>query len=218
MRNSLLESIHQWVVTIPVGKILYEDFCDLISLISQNDGNAPDRDGLLKLQSELDLSCIQTAATLLDRLRLQPLDGSTGSEFNLGISRQFSKYGNFFVGALEKATSPDVDSLNDRASGQSRPAPSTTKEQGNVRELAITGISNMLSANIDAGLRHCLSMGYHDDPRMRATFALIFTRVLRQGVRFDSLEPVSSQPRRSRLCEVRLSVSLKVFLTITTLL
>lgn len=154
------------------------------------------------MQAELDLSCIQTAATLLDRLRLQPLDGSIGPEFNLGISRQFSKYLNFFVGALEKAISADVDSLNDRASGHSRPTAGTTKEQGNVKELAITGISNMLSANVDAGLRHCLSMGYHDDPRMRATFVLIFTRVLRQGVRFDSSEAASSQPRRSRLCEV----------------
>jgi hypothetical protein len=60
----------------------------------------------------------------------------------------------------------------------------------------------MLSSNMDAGIRHCLSFGYHDDARMRAIFLLIFTRVLRQGARFDGTETVPTQPRQRKLCEV----------------
>lgn len=78
-----------------------------------------------------------------------------------------------------------------------------TKEQGLVRELAITGISRMLSSNMDAGLRHCIVQGYSDDLRMRCTFTLIFSKVIRQGARFDGIEAAASLPRRSRLCEVR---------------
>lgn len=78
-----------------------------------------------------------------------------------------------------------------------------TKEQGLVRELAITGISRMLSSNMDAGLRHCIVQGYSDDLRMRCTFTLIFSKVIRQGARFDGIETSISSPRKSRLCEVR---------------
>jgi hypothetical protein len=78
-----------------------------------------------------------------------------------------------------------------------------TKEQGFVRELAITGISRMLSSNMDAGLRHCIVQGYSDDLRMRCTFTLIFSKVIRQGARFDGIETSATLPRRNRLCEVR---------------
>lgn len=58
---------------------------------------------LVKLQSELDFACMQTATILLDRLRLQALDGSIGPDSNLAISRLFIKYLNFFVAALEES-------------------------------------------------------------------------------------------------------------------
>jgi len=60
----------------------------------------------------------------------------------------------------------------------------------------------MLMANMDIGLKHCLIYGYHDDPRLRGTFLLIFTRVLRLGGRFDGLESIIAQPKQRRLCEV----------------
>ncbi|KAG8833280.1 Ras GTPase activating protein ira2 [Serendipita sp. 399] len=184
VRNSLLDSIHQWVNTT-----------------TDEWAGTNDQEILLKMQAELDVSCIQAAATLLDKLRLQPLDGATGLDTGQAISRLFSKYLGFFVAALEKLGAPE-DSMSDRGSAASRPGNALNKEQGNIRELAIMGISNMLSANMDAGLKHCLSYGYHDDPKMRATFILIFTRVLRQGARFDGVETAPTQPRQRRLCEM----------------
>jgi len=74
----------------------------------KNEWTANEQDLLAKKRMELDFGCVQTAATLLDRLRLQPLDGSTGSESSLAISRLFTKYLNFFVGALEKAVASEV--------------------------------------------------------------------------------------------------------------
>ncbi|KAG8870177.1 Ras GTPase activating protein ira2 [Serendipita sp. 405] len=184
VRNSLLDSIHQWVTTL-----------------SEEWTGFNDQEQLLKMQAELDVSCIQAAATLLDKLRLQPLDGATGLDSGQAISRLFSKYLTFFVAALEKLGATE-DSMSDRGSATSKPGNTLNKEQGNIRELAIMGISNMLSANMDAGLKHCLSYGYHDDPKMRATFILIFTRVLRQGARFDGVETAPTQPRQRRLCEM----------------
>lgn len=55
---------------------------------------------------------------------------------------------------------------------------------------------------MDAGLKHCLAYGYHEDSRMRATFILIFTRVLRQGARFDGVETSATPPKHRRLCEM----------------
>jgi hypothetical protein len=96
-----------------------------------------------------------------------------------------------------------LQNATEKASANSRQQPGKdSKAQGNVRELAIVGISNMLSANMDAGLKHCLAYGYHEDSRMRATFILIFTRVLRQGARFDGVEVTIKQPKHRRLCEM----------------
>jgi hypothetical protein len=80
----------------------------LILTSRQNEWAANEQDILAKKRTELDFGCVQTAATILDRLRLQPLDGSTGSESGLAISRLFTKYLNFFVGALEKAVASEV--------------------------------------------------------------------------------------------------------------
>lgn len=64
----------------------------------------------------------------------------------------------------------------------------------------------MLMANMDIGLKHCLIYGYHDESRLRGTFLLIFTRVLRLGGRFDGVEAIVSQPKQRRLCEVSLRI------------
>jgi hypothetical protein len=71
-----------------------------------------DRDPSFKPQADLDFACIQAAATVLDRLRLQPLDGSTGADSGPAISRLFSKYLNFFVAALDKVASLEVSALS----------------------------------------------------------------------------------------------------------
>ena len=46
----------------------------------------------------------------------------------------------------------------------------------------------MLSANIDSGLMHSISLGYHEDPKTRATFLEVLTDILKQvGAGFQLL-------------------------------
>lgn len=49
-----------------------------------------------------------------------------------------------------------------------------------LRESTVRAMSNMLSANIDSGLMHSISLGYHEDPQTRATFLEVLTYILKQ--------------------------------------
>ena len=69
---------------------------------------ALEQDVFQKLQNELDTACIKAATVLLDRLRLQPLEGLIGTDLGMAIARLFAKYLNFFVSAMERASLSDV--------------------------------------------------------------------------------------------------------------
>lgn len=53
--------------------------------------------------------------------------------------------------------------------------------------LAISALFNLLSANLDVGLKHCLSLGYHEQPALRTAFMRLLTSILQQGTRFHGL-------------------------------
>ena len=72
---------------------------------------ALEQDVFQRLQGELDTACLKAATVLLDRLRLQPLDGSIGTDSGMAILRLFAKYLNFFVNAMERASLFDVCSF-----------------------------------------------------------------------------------------------------------
>lgn len=91
VRNTLLDSMVQWVGVPP-----------------PQDLPVMEQEVFQRLQGELDVACIKAATVLLDRLRLQPLDGLTGPDAGMAILRLFSKYLNFFVNAMERAASSDV--------------------------------------------------------------------------------------------------------------
>lgn len=71
-----------------------------------------------------------------------------------------------------------------------------------MRELIIAGLTNLLSANMEAGLKHYLPMGYNEDPRTRRIFVHVFTRVLQQGTSLVAVNSLDDSDRYSRLCEV----------------
>lgn len=91
VRNTLLDSMVQWIGVPPTQ--------DLPAL---------EQDVFQKLQNELDAACIKAATVLLDRLRLQPLEGLIGTDLGMAIARLFAKYLNFFVSAMERASLSDV--------------------------------------------------------------------------------------------------------------
>ena len=63
--------------------------------------------------------------------------------------------------------------------------------------LAIASLSNLLSANVDVGLKHCLALGYSDDPALRTAFMRVLVNVLQQGTRFGAVPShhVSGSPQ-----------------------
>lgn len=56
------------------------------------------------------------------------------------------------------------------------------------RQLAVQGLSLLLDANMDVGLKHCLSMAYHEDPHVRTVFIHVFSQVLGEEPHEDAPE------------------------------
>lgn len=70
--------------------------------------------------------------------------------------------------------------------------------------MLIDGLASLISANTECGVKHCLSMADDQDPTKRLIFAHVFTRVLKEGIKFAHYEETPVIARQSRLCEVSL--------------
>lgn len=55
----------------------------------------------VSLQSELNITCLRTLSMLLERMKLQPLDGSSGDDTGHLVSRLFMKYSTALLKMLE---------------------------------------------------------------------------------------------------------------------
>jgi hypothetical protein len=66
-------------------------------------------------------------------------------------------------------------------------------------------MSNLLSANVDAGLKYSLSMGYHEDTRTRTAFMQVLTNILNQGTEFETLAETALTDRYEKLVDVSIS-------------
>jgi hypothetical protein len=71
-----------------------------------------------------------------------------------------------------------------------------------LKESTILAMSNLLSANVDAGLKYSLSMGYHDDTQMRTAFMKVLTNILNQGTEFETLAETVMTDRYEKLVDV----------------
>ena len=69
-------------------------------------------------------------------------------------------------------------------------------------ERSVMGITNLLEANMQAGLVHCLRLSYHDDARIRAIFLNIFTKIMNAGMELK-MGPGTTKGSllNSKLCE-----------------
>jgi len=64
--------------------------------------------------------------------------------------------------------------------------------------LAIAALSNLLSANMDVGLKHCLTLGYHEDPLLRSAFLQLTSSILRTATPFGGLDIQSTQSNQPK--------------------
>ncbi|KAG9015978.1 Ras GTPase activating protein ira2 [Tulasnella sp. 427] len=185
LRNTLLDMISEWAFE-PSG----------------NDIPIPETFATSRMQIDLDLACLRTVVKLLDRLQLQPVDGTSRSESIHVQSRLFYRYFNLFSRALQRWKEGESTDRESIASGNVVRPRASPKDQNALRELIIAGLTNLLAANMEAGLKHYLPMVYNDDHRTRRIFVHVFARVLQQGTSLTAVSSLDDADRYSRLCEM----------------
>ncbi|KAL7282669.1 hypothetical protein ACG7TL_004142 [Trametes sanguinea] len=175
----------------------------LVDIIIDWVQDTPNEDGQgMTLQYELNVAVFKATVVLFDHLKLEASDGTTGEETAHAVSRLFIRYATFLVKTWEM-TRFDGNSRDDGISEKS----SLTKmrlqqREGELRELVIAGLASLVSANTECGVKHCLALADDPDPTKRLIFAYVFTRVLKEGIKFAQYEETPVIARQSRLCEL----------------
>lgn len=167
IRNQLLEYIFGWI-TRPRSP-----FPDQPMSSSRHDD-------LSRIRKDVDRACLKALGDVTFRLPLQPSDSQTDAGMSEMKSQMFHTYFNRFLSLLNHETGD---------SGRSEVASSSLNREDAVTnsELAITILSNLLSANIDVGLKHSLNIGYHENVEIRTAFVKVLYNILIQGTEFSNL-------------------------------
>jgi len=77
-----------------------------------------------------------------------------------------------------------------------------SQREAELRELIITGLTHLVSANTESGFKQCLSLAYDPDNRKRTIFAHVFSRVIGQGTVFHPEDKSVTKARHSALAEL----------------
>nr|XP_018259204.1 neurofibromin 1 [Kwoniella dejecticola CBS 10117]OBR81362.1 neurofibromin 1 [Kwoniella dejecticola CBS 10117] len=148
-----------------------------------------------KAQRELNHACLRAMVPVTDGLVLTNPGEEGDNSQGVVRSRLFYKHYHHLVKVLERSSFEEAESVGYTSSLHGT-------GNGNLKEppshdapiLAILALSNLLSANVDVGLKHCLTLGYHEDPVLRTASMQLMTNTLQQGARFGGL---SSKNQRS---------------------
>jgi neurofibromin 1 len=150
-------------------------------------------DDSLRIQRDLDRACLRSLAELTYRLPLQPGDGQSDVGTSELKSQMFHTYFNRFLSLL-----------NLESAEASRHDHGTSARDDSITssELAITVLSNLLSANIDVGLKHSLSIGYHENVEIRTAFVKVLYNILMQGTEFNNLSDTAVTEKYDELLDL----------------
>jgi neurofibromin 1 len=187
IRNQLLEILFGWIArpgsSGPQGN----------GSITANQG-----DEFARLQRDLDRASLKVLADLTYRLPLQPSEGQSDADTSDIKSQMFHTYFNRFLSLL---------SLESKESARHEAQTVTTRIEGDsIPDMAIVALSNLLSANIDVGLKHSLGIGYHEDLEIRTAFVKVLCNVLAQGTEFNSLSDTAVNEKYDELVEVYMMI------------
>ncbi|KAL0113512.1 hypothetical protein PUN28_012574 [Cardiocondyla obscurior] len=185
-RNKLVEYLTEWVMcTHP------------FSSTTANDITPYTRD--------LDQACMEAVGALLRGLPLQPED-SDRVELMEAKSELFSKYFMLFMNLINYCN--ESSSSSEEKDDESRQSSTlTTNKLATLRNTTIQAMSNLLSANIDSGLRHSIHLGYNEDLQTRAAFMEVLTKILQQGTEFDTLAETVLADRYEQLVQLVTMIS-----------
>lgn len=186
IRNQLLEVIFGWVARPGTPKI------------SAVIAAGPRVDEINRLQKDLDRACLKALADLTYRLPLQPAEGQSDADTSDLKSQMFHTYFNRFLSLLNYETT-------EMGRNDVRLVPSGSDDSITTTELAIGALSNLLSANIDVGLKHSLGIGYHEDLDIRTAFVKVLCNILIQGTEFNNLSDAAVNEKYDELLQVNLS-------------
>ncbi|KAG1177602.1 hypothetical protein G6F70_005649 [Rhizopus microsporus] len=198
LRNKLLEIIAEWISDYTLAKKPYLS----TSQLSSNDPSQ-----LEKLQQDLDVACLKTIVALLHQLPLQPVESLQESNAMIAKSKIFFKYFTFFFKILNRCRLSELNS-----SAQSRSSVEFRTESGiePLKNYTILALSNLLSANVDAGLKYSFSMGYHEDTSTRTAFMEVLANILNQGTEFENLAETVMTDRYEKLIDILINSDLDV--------
>uniref|UniRef100_A0A7M5VE60 Ras-GAP domain-containing protein n=3 Tax=Clytia hemisphaerica TaxID=252671 RepID=A0A7M5VE60_9CNID len=143
------------------------------------------------ISCNLDEAAMRSVAILLKGLPLQP--DCVDQDITEAKSELFLKHFKLFMTILDKCYG-----IMEEKQRKGSLAPHFTK----LRDSTVQAMSNMLSANIDSGLKHSIGLGYHEDTQTRATFLEVLTDILRQGTEFESLADTVLQDRFASLVKL----------------
>jgi len=152
-------------------------------------------DDILRLHRDLDRACLKALADLTYRLPLQPAEGQTDADTSDLKSQMFHTYFNRFLSLLNYEST-------EIGRNEVRLTTAVNDESMTTPELAISALSNLLSANIDVGLKHSLSIGYHEDLDIRTAFVKVLCNILIQGAEFNNLSDAAVNEKYDELLEV----------------
>ncbi|KAI0485819.1 GTPase [Xylaria cf. heliscus] len=177
-RNQLLEYIFSWIARPRSPR-------------SDPPYGTTRQDEAARLQKDLDKACFRCLASLTYRLPLQPGEGQSDAGASELKSQMFHTYFNRFLSLL-----------NYESTENARGDPSAHDEVGSTSALAITILSNLLSANIDVGLKHSLSIGYHENIEIRTAFVKVLYNILVQGTEFSTLSDKAVNEKYNTLLQL----------------
>lgn len=182
IRNQLLEVIFSWIARPGSPK-------DVLLSSSTR------ADEIFRLQKDLDRACLKALADLTYRLPLQPAEGQTDADTSDLKSQMFHTYFNRFLSLLSYEN-------NELGRNEVRLTTAINDDSMTTPELAISALSNLLSANIDVGLKHSLSIGYHEDLDIRTAFVKVLCNILIQGTEFNNLSDAAVNEKYDELLDV----------------
>jgi neurofibromin 1 len=184
VRNSLLQILAEWMSSKSKNP----------EVIFSAQGYK--RDEFIRLQRDLDRACLRAIVNLLYRLPLQPPDSSHDADVVDARSLMFCNYFTSFLSLL------DFSHLESDRRTDLQTASLARDDAASFQELAIQALSNLLSANVDVGLKFSLEIGYHESLETRTAFMHVLTNILTQGTEFGTLGDSAIGEKYERLIDV----------------
>ncbi|EGF81694.1 hypothetical protein BATDEDRAFT_34519 [Batrachochytrium dendrobatidis JAM81] len=183
-------------------------------------------EGMMKINAELDGMTIMAIVSLLDGLPLVPVNESNGvlietddDEENNAKSKLFSTNLTFFLKVLQTCKVVEgIDSVRQQISPELRILINKSKESAQhlslLKDNTILALSNLISANIKAGLKYSLSIAYYDDTKTRAAFMHVLANILDGGSVSGLLNGEWHDNKYTKLLELLTDDELAIVLTL----